>query len=204
MVSTVPLRLRGAGNCVPASSAKGEETARLLNNCGIGWRWRAAEAPGRVNPRAPSWPGHPSSGSCWGRSVLLPWHARLWAVVAPGAPAPSAAGAGEGERGLLQVLSLCRVFSPLWGVFPEFQFPLPSIAGFSRLEQSGQDLCPSILTSSDSRPLGWIKLGTTRNPRKGRGWRPRVTLIRSGIEMSRARRPSWSPPPERVTKKSHK
>lgn len=62
VVSTVPLRLRGAGNCVPASSTKGEETARLLNNCGIGWRWRAAEAPGHVNPRAPSWPGHPSSG----------------------------------------------------------------------------------------------------------------------------------------------
>lgn len=62
LVRTVPLRLRRAGNRVPASSAKGEETARLLNNCGIGWRWRAAEAPGPVNPRAPSWPGHPSSG----------------------------------------------------------------------------------------------------------------------------------------------
>lgn len=62
MLSSVPLRLCGAGNCVPASSAKGEETGRLLNNCGTSWLWRAAEAPRRGNPRAPNWPGHPSSG----------------------------------------------------------------------------------------------------------------------------------------------
>lgn len=45
MVSTVPLRLRRAGNCVPASSAKGEETAQLLNNCGTSRPKRAAETP---------------------------------------------------------------------------------------------------------------------------------------------------------------
>lgn len=45
VVSTVPLRLRRAGNCVPASSAKGEETAQLLNNCGTSRPKRAAETP---------------------------------------------------------------------------------------------------------------------------------------------------------------
>ena len=78
----------------------------------------------------------------------------------------------KGREGFLRVLSLSRVFSPLWGVFPEFRFPLPSIAVFPRLEQSGQNLCPSILTGFDSRPLGWIKLGTTRNPPQEAGLGP--------------------------------
>lgn len=126
---------------------------------------------------------------------MLPWHAGFWATEAPGTPAPTAAGTGEGEWGLLQILQ------PLVGRVPRVSVSAAPDCYFSRLEQSGQVLCPSILTSSDSRPLGWIKLGTTRNPRKRRGWRPRVTLIRSGIELSRARRPSRSPPPERVTGK---
>lgn len=90
MVSTVPLRLRRAGNFVPASSAKGEETARLLNNCGIS-RWkRAAEAPRTREPASPELAWTSQLGvPLWGRSLLLPWHAWFWT------PAPSAAGTGE-------------------------------------------------------------------------------------------------------------
>lgn len=37
---------------------------------------------------------------------------------------------GKGRVGFSKVLSLCGVFSPLWGVFPGFRFPLPSKAVF--------------------------------------------------------------------------
>lgn len=118
----------------------------------------------------------------------------------PGAPAPSAAGTGEGEWGLLQVLSLCRVFSPLWGVFPEFRFPLPSIAVFRVWSNLVRISVPP--SSPALTPAPWLdQIRDDTKSRKGRGWRPRVTLIRSGIEMSRARPLSWSPPPERVTGK---
>lgn len=107
------------------------------------------------------------------------------------------------EWGLLQVLSLCRVLSPLWGVFPGSGFRSPRLLSFvSGALQSGS--LPLHPPSPDSRPLSSIKLGTARNPLKGRGWLQRVMLIRSEIEMRRARRPSRSPPPEMVTEKSHK
>lgn len=90
VVSTVPLRLRRAGKCVPASSAKGEETARLLNNCGTSRRRRAAEAPRMREPAGPelAWTSQ-LRVRLWGRSLLLLWHAWFWT------PVPSAAGTGE-------------------------------------------------------------------------------------------------------------
>lgn len=42
---------------------------------------------------------------------------------------------------------------PFVGRIPRVSVSAALGCGFSRLEQSGQDLCSSILTSSDSRPL---------------------------------------------------
>lgn len=145
-----------------------------------------------MNPRAPRWPGQGTARaglSCrrGTRGSGLPSH--------PGLPRLPPLGRERESGGLLQILQ------PFVGRVPRVSVSAAPDCCFSRLEQSGQDLCPSILTSSDSRPLGWIKLGTTRNPRKRRGWRPRVTLIRSGIELRRARRPSRSPPPRKGDRK---
>lgn len=74
-----------------------------------------------MNPRAPSWPGQGTTRAglscCRGtQGSGLPRH--------PGLPRLPLLGP-ERESG-----GSCRFFSPSWGAFPGFRFPLPRIAIF--------------------------------------------------------------------------